>query len=359
MIVGVEDRVARARLAHGSNAGDDVSDFAGSEPLRRYLTQLVIADLVDLVDGLAGAEGDMRALLNYAINDAHTRNRAAILVVVGVVDQRTQWSVLVTFRRRHLPHDFFQQLTDADAFLGTDEEDCALLDAEEIGNFFSALLGLGTGKIDLVPNGDDLQPRVHRQQQIRKRLRFDSLRSIDDQDRALAGGERARDFVGEIDVTWRIDEVELVLLAIGCHVSHPDRVQLDGDSALALEIERIQDLRLHLPLLQHPRCLDQAIGQRRLTVVDVRDNAEVANVIELQVVSLGFAGCGGRTPKYNRQGVFPLPEKRKEDRASAALFRHRVCDTALRYCRLCGGARSGSAFVVAGSTRGGGGAGCS
>jgi hypothetical protein len=29
-------------------------------------------------------------------------------------------------------------------------------------------------------------------------------------------------------------------------------------------------------------------------MVDVRDNAEVANVIELQELSLGFAGRGGR-----------------------------------------------------------------
>ena len=48
-----------------------------------------------------------------------------------------------------------------------------------------------------------------------------------------------------------------------------------------MTIERIEDLILHLPLLEHAGGLDQAIGQGGFPVVDVRDDAEVADVIEL------------------------------------------------------------------------------
>ena len=46
------------------------------------------------------------------------------------------------------------------------------------------------------------------------RLRLDALRGVDDQQRALARGQRARDLVGEVDVAGRVDQVQLVGLAV-------------------------------------------------------------------------------------------------------------------------------------------------
>ena len=66
-------------------------------------------------------------------------------------------------------------------------------------------------------------------------------------------------------------------------VRHAHGVELDRDAALALEVERVEHLLLHLALLQRARRLDQPVGQRRLAVIDVRDDAEVADMIELQV----------------------------------------------------------------------------
>ena len=75
----------------------------------------------------------------------------------------------------------------------------------------------------------------------------------------------------------RVDEVEDVLLARRRRVVQPDRVRLDRDAALALEIHRVEHLRLHLARLQRAGELEEAIGQRRLAVVDVRDDREVAD----------------------------------------------------------------------------------
>ena len=54
-------------------------------------------------------------------------------------------------------------------------------------------------------------------------------------------------------------------------------MRLDGDAALALEIHRVEDLRFHLARLQRAGHLEKAIGQRRLAVVDVRDDGEIAD----------------------------------------------------------------------------------
>ena len=53
---------------------------------------------------------------------------------------------------------------------------------------------------------------------------------------------------------------------------------LDGDAPLALEVHRVEDLRLHLARLQRAGDLEKAVGERRLAVVDVGDDGEVADV---------------------------------------------------------------------------------
>jgi hypothetical protein len=57
---------------------------------------------------------------------------------------------------------------------------------------------------------------------------------------------------------------------------------LDGDAALALEIHVVQQLVALVALGHGARQLQQPVGQRRLAVVDVRDDAEIAD--ERQVV---------------------------------------------------------------------------
>ena len=77
----------------------------------------------------------------------------------------------------------------------------------------------------------------------------------------------------------RVDQVEDVLLAGLGRVVQADRVRLDRDAALALEIHRVEDLRFHLARLQRAGQLEKAVGERRLAVVDVRDDREVADVL--------------------------------------------------------------------------------
>ena len=58
-----------------------------------------------------------------------------------------------------------------------------------------------------------------------------------------------------------------------------DGVGLDRDPALALEVHGVEDLVAELPRLHRPAALDEAVGERRLAVVDVGDDAEVADVV--------------------------------------------------------------------------------
>ena len=69
-------------------------------------------------------------------------------------------------------------------------------------------------------------------------------------------------------------------MAIGCLVPHAHRPKLDGDAALAFDGEVIQVLGLHIPRLDGARALQEAICERGLAVVDVRDDGKVADFID-------------------------------------------------------------------------------
>ena len=127
-------------------------------------------------------------------------------------------------------------------------------------------------QVDLVHDRDDLEVVVDREVRVRERLGLDPLRRVDDEQCTLAGLEGTRHLVGEVHVSGRVDQVQLVPAP-----EHAHRLRLDRDSALALELHRVEQLLLHVPVRDCVRHLEDAIGERRLAMVDVRDDREVAD----------------------------------------------------------------------------------
>jgi hypothetical protein len=64
------------------------------------------------------------------------------------------------------------------------------------------------GEVDLVDHREDGESRLDREVGVRDGLRLDSLRRVDEEERALAGLERLLDLVVEVDVPG-VDQVEL------------------------------------------------------------------------------------------------------------------------------------------------------
>jgi len=78
-----------------------------------------------------------------------------------------------------------------------------------------------------------------------------------------------------------VDEVQDVLLTVACGVVQANRVRFDRDAALALEIHRIEHLRFHLAGLQRAGQLEETVGQRRLPVIDMRDDRKIADALRV------------------------------------------------------------------------------
>ena len=72
-----------------------------------------------------------------------------------------------------------------------------------------------------------------------------------------------------------IDHVEDVLDSIGGHEGQAHSLALDRDAPLALDIHAVEVLGPHLAGVDDARLLQHPIGQGRLPVVDMGDDAEI------------------------------------------------------------------------------------
>ena len=77
----------------------------------------------------------------------------------------------------------------------------------------------------------------------------------------------------------RIDEVQLVRLAILRLVVEAHGLRLDRDAALALDIHAVEDLILHLTLAERARIFDQTVRNRRFAMVNMGNNREIADIL--------------------------------------------------------------------------------
>ncbi len=92
----------------------------------------------------------------------------------------------------------------------------------------------------------------------------------------------------------RVDQVQLVGLAVSLRVVEDAHcLGLDRDAALALEIHRVEHLRAHRARIDRVRELEDPVGERRLAVVDVRDDREVADVGLVGHTLQGYLGRVG------------------------------------------------------------------
>jgi hypothetical protein len=133
-------------------------------------------------------------------------------------------------------------------------------------------------QVDLVQDRHDFHAEIQRGVAVGDGLGFHALGGVDHQQRAFAGRQRTRDFIAEVDVAGGVDQVQVVDLAVARLVLQRRGLGLDGDAALALQVHRVEHLRVHLTVRQAAAQLDDAVGQRRFAVIDVGDDGKITYV---------------------------------------------------------------------------------
>jgi hypothetical protein len=79
---------------------------------------------------------------------------------------------------------------------------------EHVLDLEGAAFRIGRRQVDLVEHGHDLEVVLHGLVAVGQGLGLDPLRGVHQEDRPLAGGERAAHLVAEVDVAGGVDEVE-------------------------------------------------------------------------------------------------------------------------------------------------------
>src|SRR4030043_631252 len=133
-------------------------------------------------------------------------------------------------------------------------------------------------KVDLIDDRDDCQIIFHGQIKIGNRLSLHALRSIDQKKPAFARCQGAGNLIRKVDMTWRVDQIENILLSVSGVIGKRNGLTLDGDPPLALDVHVIQDLILEVSLINQTRILNEAVCKGRFSMVNVCDDAEVTYV---------------------------------------------------------------------------------
>ncbi len=272
----VGDGVAGAGFGNVLDVGVHESDFAGRKFLYGNGFGRLVAETFDLVLLPAGAELDLLAHRDDAVDYAGKDDDATIGVEPGVEDERAQGRGDIAARRRHAFHDGFERLVDAHALLGADEKSVTGVESDDFLDLGANALGLGGGQVDFINDGNNFEIMVEREVGIGEGLGLNALGGIDYEQCAFAGLQTAGNFIGEIDVAGRVDQVELIPVAVVGFVIEADGVGFDGDTALALEVHRVEHLGHHFALRESAGDFEKTIGQGAFAVVDVRNDGEIA-----------------------------------------------------------------------------------
>ena len=129
--------------------------------------------------------------------------------------------------------------------------------------------------VHLVDDDDHRQLGLERLAQHEPGLRQRSLAGIHQQDHAVDHGQAALDLAAEVGVPGRVDDVD-------GHAAVPDRGVLgqDRDALLPLQVAGVHDPIGHLRAdPEGARLPEHGVDQRRLAVVDVRHDRDVAQVV--------------------------------------------------------------------------------
>ena len=324
-LLRVRDRVADGHVAEARQRHDLAHGRLGHLDA---LHALVDEDLADLrLDFLVAVdEHDVLIRARLAAADAADGDAADVVIRFERRDHELQRAFLVAVRRRDLLDDRLHQrlkivafvlhlvLRDAVARRRVDDREIKLVIVrvelhEELEHFIIDIIDALVRLVDLVDDDDRLELLLQGFAQDVFRLRHRPFERIDQEQHAVDHVQHALDLAAEVRMARRVDDVDLdAIVHDGC-IFRQNR-----DAALALDVARVHDTLLDLLVRAEDMALLQhRIDERRLAVVDVRDDGDVA---EIFIRTHGKIWClpiknmqrKRDTPEYpyRQNGTYPL-----------------------------------------------------
>ena len=260
------------RLARQALEGEHLLDLRGA----------VIFAAVPQLDRLAG--------LDRAAADAADADASDVRVVVERRDLELQRRVRLALGRGHVVQDGFVQrahvglaarvIGAGPAFerRGVDHREVELaIGGAELVEQFEGLVddpvGARARTVDLVHDDDGVEAERQRLARDEARLRHRAFDRVDDQQHRVDHRQHAFHFAAEVGVPGRVDDVDARAAVFDGAVLRQDR-----DATFLFDVVRVHDaLGDFLVRGEGAGLTQQAVDQRGLAMVDVRDDGDVAN----------------------------------------------------------------------------------
>ena len=248
-------------------------------------------------DRLAGGHHAQAFLAgDAAVGQADVGDDALVGVVGGIEHQGAEGGVVEAVGGRHAGHDGVQEFGAAGAGFGGDIDYFVAAESENLRHFRGDAFRFGGGQVNLVDYGDDFQVVFHSQQGVGDGLGFHALGGVHYQQGAFAGGQGAGDFVGKVHMAGGVDEVELVIAGVGAGagdpVGHRHGLALDGDAAFPFQFHLVQELGFHILGAHGAGDFQDAVGKGGFAVINVGDDAEVADALLFHSECLPSSSAG-------------------------------------------------------------------
>jgi hypothetical protein len=290
-VVRVGEGLADRHLRDAGD-GDQLTraGLLGGDAVER-LADVKLCDLGALDRPVGAAPGDLLALPDRPLEDAAEREAAEVGRGVQVGHQGLQRVAFRVGRRRDVRGQHIEERLEvgrelvrgeaglASARVRVDDRklDLALVGVEVEEERVDLVHDLGdprVGPVDLVHDEDHGQARLERLAQDEARLRERPLARVDEEEDAVDHGQAALDLAAEVRVAGRVDDVDLESA-----VAHGRVLGEDRDALLALEVQRVEHALDHVFVLPEGAGLpEHGVDERRLPVVDVGDDGDVADV---------------------------------------------------------------------------------
>ena len=214
--------------------------------------------------------------MDRAVHDFVVGNDAAEGIEDRVEDECLERRVLVAHGSRYAFDHGAENVLHAFARAARGADNLAAVAAQQVDDFVLHLFGHRVHHVAFAEHGNDFEIVFDGHVEVRDSLSLHALRRVHEEQAALTGRDAARNLVGEVHVSRRVDEVQAVGFAF-VHVFHLYGVALDGDAPFAFQVHIIE----HLPLrhLDGVGKFEQSVGQGTFAVVNVGDDAEVAYML--------------------------------------------------------------------------------
>ena len=237
------------------------------------------------------ADTDLIADGDGAGEDAPDGQAAHVVVVIEIGDKHLQDLFARLRRRRNRLDDLVEEraqvcafggeavLGDAVAGDGVDDWEVHLIFGgikinEEVEDFADDFFGASVLAVDLVDDDDGRQLLRQRLRQDVARLRQRPFAGVNQQHDAVNHLQDALDFAAEVRVARRVNDVDLDVAVV-----HRGVLGHDGDAALALQVHRVHHaFDGGLVRAEKSRLFQHRVDQRRLAVVNVSDDRDIAHV---------------------------------------------------------------------------------